>query len=181
MVRQHYWLSLNKLQETEGQGSVECCSPWGHRELDTTEGLNNIGLFSQSLSSFAHQHLTGPEVSKGQILKVAYLLTLKRYPPMTGETMSVPLWPIPSQWMKSEMWHNVGNPEIVLQWEINQITPTYAKATWFRGGNDDFIIRDKWHFYINTNQSCWRLDKYLTPSKLGGTWYSFRWGLLRCP
>ena len=24
----------------EGQTSLECCSPWGHRELDTTEGLN---------------------------------------------------------------------------------------------------------------------------------------------
>ena len=25
----------------EGQGSLACCSPWGHRELDTTERLNN--------------------------------------------------------------------------------------------------------------------------------------------
>ena len=24
----------------DGQGSLVCCSPWGHRELDTTEGLN---------------------------------------------------------------------------------------------------------------------------------------------
>ena len=24
----------------EGQGSLACCSPWGHRELDTTEWLN---------------------------------------------------------------------------------------------------------------------------------------------
>ena len=21
----------------DGQGSLECCSPWGHKELDTTE------------------------------------------------------------------------------------------------------------------------------------------------
>ena len=24
----------------EGQGSLACCSPWGHKELDTTEQLN---------------------------------------------------------------------------------------------------------------------------------------------
>ena len=25
----------------EGQGSLACCSRWGHKELDTTERLNN--------------------------------------------------------------------------------------------------------------------------------------------
>ena len=25
----------------EGQGSLVCFSPWGHKELDTTEQLNN--------------------------------------------------------------------------------------------------------------------------------------------
>ena len=24
----------------DGQGRLVCCSPWGHKELDTTEGLN---------------------------------------------------------------------------------------------------------------------------------------------
>ena len=28
-------------RDGEGQGSLVCCSPWGHKELDTTEGLNN--------------------------------------------------------------------------------------------------------------------------------------------
>ena len=27
----------------EGQGSLVCCSPWGRKELDTTERLNNKG------------------------------------------------------------------------------------------------------------------------------------------
>ena len=27
-------------QDGEGRGSLACCSPWGHKELDTTEGLN---------------------------------------------------------------------------------------------------------------------------------------------
>ena len=34
-------LSLNKLQETVKDRSLACCSPWGHKELDTTEQLNN--------------------------------------------------------------------------------------------------------------------------------------------
>ena len=25
----------------EGQGRLECCGPWGHKELDTTEKINN--------------------------------------------------------------------------------------------------------------------------------------------
>ena len=24
----------------DGQGSLACCSPWGHKESDMTEGLN---------------------------------------------------------------------------------------------------------------------------------------------
>ena len=27
--------------DDEGQGSLECCSPWGRKELDTTERLKN--------------------------------------------------------------------------------------------------------------------------------------------
>ena len=34
--------SLSKLRENDkGQGSLACCSPWGYKELDTTEQLNN--------------------------------------------------------------------------------------------------------------------------------------------
>ena len=27
--------------DRKGQGSLRCCSPWGHKESDTTEQLNN--------------------------------------------------------------------------------------------------------------------------------------------
>ena len=27
--------------DSEGQRSLACCSPWGHKETDTTEQLNN--------------------------------------------------------------------------------------------------------------------------------------------
>ena len=37
-------MSLSQLQEIVGeeQGSLACCSPWGHKESDTTQCLNNI-------------------------------------------------------------------------------------------------------------------------------------------
>ena len=34
-------MSLSKLGDSEGQGSLVCCSPWGRKELGTTERLNN--------------------------------------------------------------------------------------------------------------------------------------------
>ena len=35
-------MSLSKLWEiVKDRGSLACCSPWGHKELDTTEWLNN--------------------------------------------------------------------------------------------------------------------------------------------
>ena len=31
--------------DSEGQGSLACCSPWGHKELDATEQLNNTNQY----------------------------------------------------------------------------------------------------------------------------------------
>ena len=40
MVREQYQLNGHEweqtLEESEGQGSLACCSPWGHKELDMT-------------------------------------------------------------------------------------------------------------------------------------------------
>ena len=45
MVGWHHPLNRHELEQTlgdgEGQGSLACCSPWGHKESDTTERLNN--------------------------------------------------------------------------------------------------------------------------------------------
>ena len=44
MVGWHHWLNGNELEQApgvgDGQGSLVCCSPWGHKESDTTERLN---------------------------------------------------------------------------------------------------------------------------------------------
>ena len=50
MVGWHHVLDGHGFEQTpgdsEGQESLACCSPWGSKELDTTEQLNNknIGL-----------------------------------------------------------------------------------------------------------------------------------------
>ena len=33
--------SVSKLWDGDGQGSLVCCSPWGHKESNTTGQLNN--------------------------------------------------------------------------------------------------------------------------------------------
>ena len=45
MVGWHRRLNGHEFEQTpgdgEGQGSLVCSSPWGHKELDATERLNN--------------------------------------------------------------------------------------------------------------------------------------------
>ena len=46
MIGRHHQLNGHEFEQTmgdgEGQGSLECCSPWDHKESDTSERLNNI-------------------------------------------------------------------------------------------------------------------------------------------
>ena len=46
----HHWLDGHEFEQGpgvgDGQGSLVCCSPWGRKELDTTEGLNWTGAGS---------------------------------------------------------------------------------------------------------------------------------------
>ena len=45
MVGWYHRLNGHEFEQTpedgEGQGSLACCSPWGHKESNTTEGLKN--------------------------------------------------------------------------------------------------------------------------------------------
>ena len=46
MVGWHHQSDGHEFEQTpggsEGLGGLACCSPWGHKELDMTEQLNNI-------------------------------------------------------------------------------------------------------------------------------------------
>ena len=46
----------------EGQGGLACCSPWGHKESDTTEWLNNNNLFG---SKEENQTMAWPSLGLG--------------------------------------------------------------------------------------------------------------------
>ena len=49
MVGWHHRLNGHEFEQTpgdkEGQGSLVCCNPWGCKEMDTTEQLNNNNKF----------------------------------------------------------------------------------------------------------------------------------------
>ena len=49
MVGWHHWLDGREFEQapvdSEGEGSLVCCSPWGHKESDMTEQLNNDYCF----------------------------------------------------------------------------------------------------------------------------------------
>ena len=58
--------------DSEGQVSLECCSPWGHKESDTTEWLNNEqqldwGLSHQGSSWLAFHGASGPKADEAQL------------------------------------------------------------------------------------------------------------------
>ena len=58
MVGWHHWLNGHEFEHalsvSDGQGNLACCSPWGHKESDTTEQLNWT-------EQAAHSYLLGAE------------------------------------------------------------------------------------------------------------------------
>ena len=52
MVGWHHQLNEHEFEQAlgdgEGQGSLACCSPWGCKESDTTEQLNNNNKWTSS-------------------------------------------------------------------------------------------------------------------------------------
>ena len=48
LVGWHHWFNGHKFEQTpgdsEGQGSLACCSPWGFKEVNTTEQQNNNNM-----------------------------------------------------------------------------------------------------------------------------------------
>ena len=50
MVRQHHQLNGHEFEQipggNEGQGSLECCRPWGRKESDVTEQQQNVCAYT---------------------------------------------------------------------------------------------------------------------------------------
>ena len=57
MVGWHHRLNGHEFEQTpgdgEGKGSLASCTPWGHKESDTTEHLNNrcVGCIAAPLGT----------------------------------------------------------------------------------------------------------------------------------
>ena len=70
MMGWHHRLNVHEFEQTledgERQGSLVCCSPWGRKELDMAERLNN----ESNLGSCPDVNIQGPN----DYLQVFYLL-----------------------------------------------------------------------------------------------------------
>ena len=70
MAGWHHRLDRHELEQTlgdrEGQGSLECCSLWGRKELDTTERLTELNSLTVSAQSVPAECLRGSKGSPGQ-------------------------------------------------------------------------------------------------------------------
>ena len=69
MVGWHHWLDGHEFEQApedgKGQGNLACCSPWGHKESDMTEWLNNKKICNNTwvnLLSIFNSQLISPEV-----------------------------------------------------------------------------------------------------------------------
>ena len=59
MVRWHHQLNGHEFEQapgdSEGQGSLVCCSPQGHKQSDMTEQVNNmVALFSAFQENYVY-------------------------------------------------------------------------------------------------------------------------------
>ena len=84
MVRQHQQLNGHELEQTpgdsEGQGSLLCCNPWGHKELAITEQLKEesekagLKLNIQKTKIMAFGPITAWQIDGETIATVTYFI-----------------------------------------------------------------------------------------------------------
>ena len=107
IVGWHHRLNGHEFKQTlgdsQGQGSLMCCSPWGHKELDMTERLNNnnkehrlgksqisiISMERPSWNSNAHDYLRNIFCDR-QIIDTPPILSYKKYLTIKWQTYRKP-------------------------------------------------------------------------------------------
>ena len=81
MIGWDHWLKGHEIEQTlgvsDGQGSLVCCSPWGHKELDMTGWLNNNNLRIIFISYDIYYFRMGPQqpcmlANSNSMLKFTY-------------------------------------------------------------------------------------------------------------
>ena len=77
MVGWHHWLNGHEFEQAPGdserQGSLVCCSPWRHKEVDTTEWLHKTAFFMVQLS---HPYMTTGKNSFDYMTFVSKVMSL---------------------------------------------------------------------------------------------------------
>ena len=75
MVGWHHRLNGREFEQTlgdsEGQKSLACCNPWGHKELDMTEQLNNRG--GEERNCQAQSDFSKAVIRKGEVTSSLYV------------------------------------------------------------------------------------------------------------
>ena len=102
MVGWHHWLDGHEFEQApkvdDGQGSLMCCSPWGCKELDTTERLN-WARNSPGNNSYvvSYPQLDWSNAQTGTLACVSLRLTLQslRMGSSTSKNARCPQWQCP--------------------------------------------------------------------------------------
>jgi len=83
MLGWHHRLNRNEFEQIpgngDGQGGLSCCSPWGHKESDTTERLNNTTIYILMIQMLKNQLII--QSRKKKDLTNNDILTIFQNPP----------------------------------------------------------------------------------------------------
>ena len=73
MVGWHHWLNGHEFERAprigDGQGGLACCSPWGHKESDTTERLNWLTKLSREPGRSQPPTTVSAENNQGAVMR----------------------------------------------------------------------------------------------------------------
>ena len=82
MVGWHHWLNGHEfeqaLEDGEGQGGLMCCSPWSHKESDTTERLDSSSIWAPRVHPRPRQALDSLSVLLSPSITVSLCLLQRR-------------------------------------------------------------------------------------------------------
>ena len=75
MVGCHHWLNGHEFEQAlgdgDGQGRLACCSPWGCKQMEMNDWLNNRNNTQQALTKTYFQEMSAYQWKKKKILRAS--------------------------------------------------------------------------------------------------------------